>query len=67
MTEHDVLFFYILLVGIFAGWQLCMANFRFVIWMIKRQINPADLAVYEAKRNELHRFVSSSIAKRRAK
>lgn len=67
MTEHDVLFFYILLCGVVAGWQLCLLNFRFVIWMIRRQINPADLAVYEAKRDELKRFVNSSIAKRRAK
>lgn len=65
--ERDVLFFWVLLVGAVAGWNLCLLNIRFVIWMIRRQINPADLAVYEAKRNELHRFVSSSIAKRRAK
>lgn len=65
--ERDVLFFWVLLVGAVAGWNLCLLNIRFVIWMIRRQINPADMVIYEVKKKELQRFVNSSIAKRRAK
>lgn len=62
--NQDVLFFYIVLVGVVAGWQLCLANMRFVIWMIKRRFRPADLVVYETKKRELQRFVVTSMRRK---
>lgn len=63
--ERDVLFFWILLVGIVVGWQLCMLNMRFLVWALKRKLSPGDMVIFTAKHNELQRFLNTSIAKRR--
>lgn len=55
--SQEVLFCYILLVGAFIGWQLCLLNMKLVLWLIKRKLSKQDWAKLARLRAEMRALV----------